>query len=178
MAGVNDRTLGRIHQLHSLELSLVCHVAGEVGNRILITLLRGASRIGDWPLSVAVGLILLATHGLRIMVLWTAAGVGAVALQTLAKRTVCRIRPCEHPEGPPQRAPIPDKGSFPSGHTLHAVMGLVVVAQLVPVLTSIIAPLALLIGVSRVVLGVHYPTDVAAGACLGGLFGTIMLMLV
>ena len=66
--------------------------------------------------------------------------------------------------GPPQRAPIPDSGSFPSGHTLHATLSAVVVA--------------LLVGASRVTLGVHYPSDVAAGAALGGLLGAVVGLLV
>jgi undecaprenyl-diphosphatase len=71
---------------------------------------------------------------------------------------------------------VPDKGSFPSGHTLHAVMGALVVAHLMPALTVPFAVIALLVAASRVVLGVHYPSDVAAGACLGLIFGSLSVL--
>jgi undecaprenyl-diphosphatase len=168
---VRHETVGRLHQLQTLEHGLVCRVAEEVGNRALVSILRAASRLGDWPLSVAVGLMLLAGPGLRAMLIWTAASVSAVIIQCALKKLCARTRPCERPDGPPQRAPIPDKGSFPSGHTLHAIMGLVTVAHLLPVLTPVFAVIALLVATSRVVLGVHYPSDVVAGACMGLLFG-------
>ena len=80
--------------------------------------------------------------------------------------------------GPPQRAPIPDSGSFPSGHTLHATLSAVVVALFVPPLAPVFVLVALLVGASRVTLGVHYPSDVAAGAALGGLLGAVVGLLV
>jgi undecaprenyl-diphosphatase len=175
MAGRSAETLGRLHHLHTLELTIVCRAAERVGNRFVVSVLRAASRLGDWPLSVVVGLVLLITSGLRAMALWAATSVAAVLLQSAIKRLCARTRPCDHPYGPPQRAPIPDRGSFPSGHTLHAVMATLVLASLAPILTVPFALIAVLIAISRVALGVHYPSDVAAGAALGVIFGTIQL---
>ena len=89
-------------------------------------------------------------------------------------RGLARTRPCELPGGPPQRAPIPDQGSVPSGHTLHAVTAVVVVAQLEPVLTLPFLCLAVLVATSRVALGVHYQSDVLAGGALGVVFGSLV----
>jgi undecaprenyl-diphosphatase len=173
---VRQESLGRLHQLQTLEHSLVCRMAEEVGNRALVFILRAASKVGDWPLSVAVGLMLLAGPGPRAMVIWTAASVSAVIIQCALKKLCARTRPCERLDGPPQRAPIPDKGSFPSGHTLHAIMGLVVVTHALPAVTPVFAVIALLVATSRVVLGVHYPSDVVAGASMGLLFGLVTTM--
>jgi undecaprenyl-diphosphatase len=70
-----------------------------------------------------------------------------------------------------------DKFSFPSGHTLHAVAFAVVFAWHFPLIGTGLAPVVLLIAVSRVALGLHYPSDVAAGAAIGAAvgFGVVLL---
>lgn len=168
--------IGRARQLASLEHALCCRAAEVVSSRMVLALFRGASRLGDWPLSVIVALLLGATFGARHLALWTAGSVLAVVLQKALKHRYARMRPCQHPDGPPQRAPIPDAGSFPSGHTLHGVMAAVVVANLLPVLAPGFAAIAAVIAASRVVLGVHYPSDVVAGGTLGALIGSAICL--
>jgi len=60
-----------------------------------------------------------------------------------------------------------DYFSFPSGHTLHAVAFGMVAVQHYPQLFPIVYPFVVLVGISRVVLGLHYPSDVLAGAGIG-----------
>ncbi|HZF28358.1 MAG TPA: phosphatase PAP2 family protein [Gammaproteobacteria bacterium] len=77
-----------------------------------------------------------------------------------------------------QCASVPlDRYSFPSGHTLHAISFTLLTAGYFPEWTAVLASLALLIALSRVILGLHYPTDVAAGALLGGVLGMSSLEL-
>ena len=73
-------------------------------------------------------------------------------------------------------APL-DRFSFPSGHTLHAVSFTLVAAAYFPTLVGPLAAFTLLIALSRVILGLHYPTDVAAGAVLGGALAVGSLLL-
>jgi undecaprenyl-diphosphatase len=108
---------------------------------------------------------------------FAAAAVAGLVVQKAAKAALARPRPCFVEGGPEQLAPIPDAGSFPSGHTLHATLAAVAVAALVPVLAAVFVPLALVIAWSRVALGVHYPSDVAAGAALGAMLGAMAVAL-
>jgi len=59
-------------------------------------------------------------------------------------------------------------GSFPSGHTLHAVCFTTVICGHIPASGWLLGPFAALVALSRPVLGLHYPSDVLAGAALGG----------
>ena len=71
-------------------------------------------------------------------------------------------------------APL-DEFSFPSGHTLHAVAFSTVAIAHYPVLAWLLVPFAAAVAASRVVLGLHYPSDVLAATAIGGALGTASL---
>jgi undecaprenyl-diphosphatase len=73
-------------------------------------------------------------------------------------------------------ARVLDRFSFPSGHTLHAVSYGILLSHHYPAFTWPLATFAALVAVSRVVLGLHYPSDVAAGALIGALTIWLALM--
>ncbi|OTG84758.1 phosphatase PAP2 family protein [Acinetobacter sp. ANC 4648] len=60
-----------------------------------------------------------------------------------------------------------DHFSFPSGHTLHAVMATIVLGYIQPLMLFLMLPFTVLVALSRMVLGLHYPTDVIIGALIG-----------
>ena len=95
--------------------------------------------------------------------------VGAVCSATYAmvKRRTARPRPYEVvPAVSAGAAPL-DAFSFPSGHTLHAVAFTLVALRHYPGLAVPLIAFATLTAASRVVLGLHYPSDVLAGAAIG-----------
>lgn len=74
-------------------------------------------------------------------------------------------------------APL-DRYSFPSGHTLHAVCYAVLLSYYFPVLAWVVVPFATLVALSRIVLGLHYPTDVVVGAGIGATLALTSVYLV
>jgi undecaprenyl-diphosphatase len=84
----------------------------------------------------------------------------------VVKRRATRDRPATPHEGPPL-ARFPDEFSFPSGHS-GATMAIACAYALAYHVVAIpLVLLALLVGVSRVRLGVHYPLDVIVGQAIG-----------
>lgn len=61
----------------------------------------------------------------------------------------------------------PGTSSFPSGHTAMAVAGAVAGSQLLPGMGWLLWPFAVVVAISRVYIGVHWPADVLAGAAVG-----------
>ncbi len=66
---------------------------------------------------------------------------------------------------------LPHDPSMPSGHAMNAFAGAVLLAMAVPRARGPLLGLAALIALSRVYLGVHFPSDVIAGAILGAAVG-------
>jgi len=103
------------------------------------------------------------------------AGFSLVAGQVV-KRLVGRQRPFKAIEGFSARVWAPSDPSFPSTHTSTAIallVGLVVAGHPWAVW---LAPWCLVVPLTRVVLGVHYPSDILGGAVLGASFGTVDCM--
>jgi undecaprenyl-diphosphatase len=63
-------------------------------------------------------------------------------------------------------APL-DRFSFPSGHTLHAVAFSTILLAYYPAFAWLVLPFSVMVALSRMVLGLHYPSDVLAGAAIG-----------
>lgn len=100
----------------------------------------------------------------------------AVALYKCLKHGTNRERPfVAHPGIACAVAPL-DRYSFPSGHTLHAVCLTMLATEHHPELALVLAPFTVLVMLSRVVLGLHYPTDVLAGAAIGWLLAEASLL--
>jgi undecaprenyl-diphosphatase len=152
------------------DLALFERISDWNGWRVLDRLMYGLSKSADGWLYPAMALLLIALDGAQGL-LWTACGALAFALELpayrLLKRQVRRRRPCERLSGVRRLVHLPDRFSFPSGHTAGAF----VVSRLLFAFHPACAAPAFLwasgVGLSRVYTGVHYPSDVLAGVLLG-----------
>lgn len=136
-----------------------------------IVFFRAVSWLGDGPFWFALALALLVAGGdaLDTVARMAAVGVAATLVAKTLKVWTARVRPfLSHPGIPLGARPL-DAGSFPSGHTLHAVAFTIVATAGIPALALLLVPFTLAVAASRVVLGLHYPSDVAAGAGVGAL---------
>jgi len=147
----------------------------------LLKLFKVASRVGDgvlWYALIAVLALTYGAEGRNILVQCVIAGVVGLAIYSALKNVLVRERPyITHAAIVCAGRPL-DRFSFPSGHTLHAVSFTTIISSGIPVLAWILAPMVLLIAGSRVVLGLHYPTDVVAGGLIGALLATLTTSLI
>jgi len=103
--------------------------------------------------------------------------VCTVFYKWLKKRTL-RPRPYQAHADIEHFAAPRDRFSFPSGHTLHAVAFTMVALVYYPGLAWLLLPFTMLVAVSRVVLGLHYPSDVLVGALLGAVIAALSFGLI
>lgn len=131
---------------------------------------RGVSRCGDGPLYAVIGMALWYWESVAGATFFYT-GLLAYALQLplywVLKNAIRRHRPCHGIVGVAALIEPSDKFSFPSGHTAAAFVFASVLAAFYPAFAIPVFALAVLIGLSRVMLGVHYPGDILAGAVLG-----------
>jgi len=138
--------------------------------RAWVRLLRIVSRLGDgvfWYVLIGVLAIFGGLRGAHAALHMSLVGAVSATLYRVLKHWTRRPRPFRtHADIVAHIAPL-DEFSFPSGHTLHAVGFTLVAVAWFPWLAALLVPFALLVALSRVALGVHYPSDVLAATVIG-----------
>lgn len=165
---MNSRTAAR--RMPSREAHW-CLLANRWGRRASVRgFFAAVSRLGDgvfWYVLMALIVLADGYAGLAASAHMAATGLAALLLYKGLKHWTRRPRPfASDPRIHPLVAPL-DEFSFPSGHTLHAVSFSLVAIAHYPVLAWLLLPFTLCVAASRVVLGLHYPSDVFAAGVIG-----------
>jgi undecaprenyl-diphosphatase len=129
-----------------------------------------ATRGGDGWVWYFFGVIVLLFGGrTRLPALASASSAAAigVAIFISLKRVSGRKRPCEIEPHCWAKLLPPDRFSFPSGHTITAFAVAVAFGLFYPALRPALLFCAISIALSRIVLGMHFMSDVLAGAAIG-----------
>ena len=137
-----------------------------------------ASRLGDgvfWYTLMGVLLLEYQSAAIPVVFHMIVVGLLGTALYKFIKGKTLRPRPFNVYPAIVCVGKTLDQFSFPSGHTMHAVAFSIVAVAYFPVLLWIVAPFAALVALSRPILGLHYPSDVLAGAALGAVIAGISL---
>jgi undecaprenyl-diphosphatase len=139
-----------------------------------------ATRMGDGWIWYSLAAIVLVVGGpVRYVAVGSAmcAALAGVAVFKLLKAVSRRERPCQLEPHCWATILPPDKFSFPSGHTMTAFSIALVVSFFYPALEGPLYFLAISIASSRVVLGMHFLSDVLAGAVLGSALGVTSIVI-
>ncbi|QTR48001.1 phosphatase PAP2 family protein [Thiothrix litoralis] len=159
-----------LHQLNDREIPL-CLLFNRVNHLKPISLFFAAiSRLGNGVFWYVLMLMLPLIYGwqaLQVSLHMALVGLAALLVYKWLKSSTERVRPYSHSDNILQNVAALDQFSFPSGHTLHAVGFSWVLLSYYPEWFVLVVPFSILVALSRVVLGLHYPSDVLMGAFLG-----------
>ena len=165
-----------IQSFYHLECKVFQEINSHFDKKFINLFFRTITHIGG-ALFISVTtllLIILTSNQTRLAAISSAA---ALALSHIPVQLVKKLFPRKRPYlliETTKILPNPLKDhSFPSGHTTAVFSVIVPFVLLTPLLAFYLIPLGISVGISRIYLGLHYPSDVIAGAILGACFGSL-----
>lgn len=158
-----------IYSIHQYDVRMFSRLNNSATHGMLVRSCKLISKSGDGVLYIALGAWLYVEHGFDDALFKALLLAFSIErpLYFLLKNGFKRNRPQQALPGFSSVIRPSDQFSFPSGHTSAAFMVATLVSHFSPGLSLVMYPWALLVGFSRVVLGVHFPTDTLVGVMLG-----------
>ena len=164
--------------IHSLDLWTFDWCLKRKHRRFLIDLSRWISRSADGYLYAVASMAFMSFNQWLLVKALLVGFLLERSSYFLLKNKLKRYRPQHAIPGFKSIIQPSDQFSFPSGHTSAAFLVAGIVSTIYPVLAIALLTWAIGVGISRVMLGVHFPTDSVAGALLGFTIGQLSLSLV
>ena len=167
-----------LQPIQQFDLSLFRWCMARRRRELLTAFGRAISKTADgWLYLVFLlvyGLMTWSTNA-RFLQLFAVAFVAERLIYLVLKNSCRRNRPADAISDFQSFIVPSDKFSFPSGHTSAAFLFTTLVASQLPVLLPFLLVWACCVALSRVFLGVHFPTDTVVGACLGSSVAFVVL---
>lgn len=162
--------------------SILMWIQDNLRSDVLTPVVKVITHMGDkgifWILLTLALMIVRKTRRLGVLC-GVAMFIGLVVTNLIIKNWVARVRPYELIPGLNCLVGIQDDFSFPSGHTTNSIACAWVLFRRAPRKWGVAAlVMAILISLSRLYVGVHYPTDVIGGAVIGLCSACLSLWLV
>ncbi len=159
-----------LSRMHALDSAVCVTVSHSNQYRLIRDWFRLISRLGDgvfWYALMTAIIVMQQADGIQPVLHMLAAGLTGTVVYKWLKQKTHRPRPFQVRQDVWVVGKPLDHFSFPSGHTLHAVAFSVVAMHYYPELTIVLMSFTIMVAMSRVILGLHYPSDVFAGAGIG-----------
>lgn len=154
--------------LQKNDIDMFYFVNKKLQNRILDVLMRYITELGSTAFSVCMCLFLiflrLFSSNQKLWLLMSANMILGQFITQSAKRLINRPRPWKALGWARVVKPVSCSYSFPSGHTCSAFSIALVLSSALPSISLFLFLLAGLVGISRIYLGCHYPSDVLTGS--------------
>jgi undecaprenyl-diphosphatase len=166
----------KIQTLYQFECKVFQQINSHFDKRIMNLFFRTITQIGGalFISAATVLLIIFTTNQTRLTAIASAA---ALALSHIPVQLVKKLFPRKRPYLQIETTkilpnPLRDH-SFPSGHTTAVFSVIAPFIIHIPLIAIVLLPIGLGVGISRIYLGLHYPSDVIAGGILGASFGSL-----
>lgn len=172
-----------IDWLYQLDVKLFYFINHTLSNPVFDKFFPFITEVKHWYVAYFILLALCFIKGGRVGKI---AAITVIILITVTdqfssfflKNLLARIRPCNVLPDVNLLVNCTESFSFPSSHAVNNFAAAVFFAKLFPKYKSVLYTTASLMALSRVIVGVHYPSDIVGGAIIGSAFGYLFSLVV